>query len=127
MFPWLSSLLRLHPPQPWTSLLLTSRVLRLGRFDFHYKAASHVPSQRLYTVPAVYMPNDRPDSYSGFLCAVPLPLRCAVMVVVYLIFDTFYTVHLRSAPVYSPERLLSSLTPCPLNTSPVKEKHRKVV
>ena len=73
------------------------------------------------------MPNDCTVGISGVLCAFPLPLKCSVIVVIFLLFDTFYTVHLRSAPVYSPERLKSSLTPCPLNTAPVKEKHRRVV
>jgi len=44
-----------------------------------------------------------------------------------LIFGTLIAVNFRSPPVYSPERLLSSLDPCPFNTSPVKEKHRRVV
>jgi hypothetical protein len=38
-----SSLLRLHPPPTDVSLLLTSRGLRLCRFDFHHQLASTVP------------------------------------------------------------------------------------
>ena len=127
MFPWLSSLLRPHPPQPCTSLLLTLRVLRLHRFDYYYKADSRVPLQRLFTVPAAYMPNDCLDSSSGLFYAFPLPLICAVIVVIFVNFRHFVAVYFRSAPVNLPERLLSSLTPCPLNTSRVDGKHRRVV
>ena len=44
-----------------------------------------------------------------------------------ILFDTFYTVHLHSAPVYSSDPVIRDLPPCPLNTSPVKVKHRRVV
>jgi len=43
------------------------------------------------------------------------------------IFITLGVVYFRSAPVFSLERLLSPLTPCPLNTSRVVGKHRRVV
>ncbi len=121
-FQQLSILLRLHPPQTGTSLLLALRVLRLCRFDSHCRSASHVPLLRLSTVPAAYMPNDCTERYSGMLCTLPLPLKCAVIVVIAPLFDTSSAVHLRSAPVNLPERLMPSLTPCPLNTSRLKQE-----
>jgi len=69
------------PPQPCSSLLSTSRIVRLGLFDYHYKVASRVPLQRLHTVPAAYVTNDCTDGYSGILYTLPLPLICAVIVI----------------------------------------------
>ena len=85
-----SSLLRLHPPQPCTSLLSTSRVLRLCLFDSYCMVVSRVPLQRLCTVPAASMTNDCTDGDSGFLCTFPLPLTCAVIVIVLVKFSTFH-------------------------------------
>jgi hypothetical protein len=128
MFPWLSTLLRLHPPQPWTSLLLFLWFLHLDRFDFHFKAASRVPLQRLYTVPATYTPYDCLDRYSGLFHAFPLPLICAVIVVILVNFRHFRGGSLSfSSCVLTWSRSWRDLTPCPLNTSPVLEKHRRVV
>jgi len=121
-FQQLSTLLRLHPPQTGTSLLLALRVFRLCRFDFHCRSASHVPLLRLSTVPAAYMPNDCTERNSGILCTLPLPIRCSVIVVFVSSFDTSSAVHLRSAPVNLPERLMPSLSPCPLNTSRVRRE-----